>query len=130
MSQSPPIHHKSIKILIVDDSASIRELARYLLKAAGFENIDDTINGKLALEMLKNNSYDILISDWEMPELNGLELFKHIKDDNSYGNPKFILLSSVAQRNRIVEAINAGIRHYVVKPFTSQTLCREILCRA
>lgn len=130
MNQASPAPHQSKKILIVDDSASIRELARYLLKTAGFEHIDDTINGRLALEMLKEHSYDILISDWEMPELNGLELFNQIKHDASYGSPKFILLSSVSQRQRIVEAINAGIRHYVVKPFTSQTLCREILCRA
>lgn len=121
------LHFLKKKILLVDDEAPLRELAQTLLHHRGFTLIDQASSGKRALELIKAKPYDIVISDWNMPELDGLALFEKILADDECGHPVFILLTSVSERDKVVEAIKSGIQHYIVKPFTPATLFDQVM---
>jgi len=110
------------KILIVDDFATMRRILRNILKEIGFTNISEADNGKTALNALKKENYDLVLCDWNMPEMSGLELLNKIRSDDELKGLLFVMVTAEASKKNIIEAIKAGVNSYIVKPFTAETV--------
>ena len=104
-------------ILIVEDAISMRHTVKAALRNQGFENLFESADGEKALKIIKRKKIDCIISDWVMPNMSGLELFSASKEGSQYKHIPFILLTGNDQKESVTEAIKAGIKHYVVKPF-------------
>ena len=116
----------NMKVLIVDDFATMRRILRNVLKQIGFTNISEADDGKTALKKLKKDNFDLILRDWNMPEMSGLELLNIVRSDDELKNIPFVMVTAEAQKDNIVEAVKAGVNNYVVKPFTAEKIS-EIL---
>lgn len=116
----------SMKVLIVDDFATMRRIVRNILKQIGFKNIIEADDGKSALKELKKGKVDLILCDWNMPEMPGIDLLKAIRSDNELKDIPFIMVTAEAQKDNIVEAVKAGVNNYVVKPFTAETISEKL----
>ncbi|MBW2089159.1 MAG: response regulator [Deltaproteobacteria bacterium] len=105
----------NMKVLIVDDFTTMRKLIRNILKQIGFANMIEAENGKAALKVLKKENIDLVLCDWNMPEMPGIDLLKAVRSDDE-----------LTQKDNIVEAVKAGVTNYVVKPFTAETLIEKL----
>ena len=112
----------NIKILIVDDFATMRRIFKTNLRQFGFNNFLEAENGLQALEVLKKNEVDLIISDWNMPSMDGLEFLKAVRGDKSLKNIPFIMVTAEGQKRNVVEAVKAGVNGYIVKPFAPEIL--------
>ena len=112
----------NMNVLIVDDFATMRRILRNILKQIGFMNISEAEDGKTALTELKKKKFDLILCDWNMPEMSGLELLNTMKSDNGFKDIPFVMVTAEAQKDNILEAIKAGVNSYVVKPFTAETI--------
>jgi two-component system, chemotaxis family, chemotaxis protein CheY len=117
---------KSIKILVVDDFATMRKVIRNLLKQSGYENIVEAEDGVNALKILKSQKIDFVVSDWNMPNMSGLELLKAVRADEDLNTLPFLMVTAEALQENVVAAVKAGVSNYIVKPFTSETLDEKI----
>ncbi len=117
---------KKMKILIVDDFATMRKVIRNLLKQVGYENILEAENGEAALAVLKGQKIDFVISDWNMPAMSGLDLLKAVRADGDLTKTPFLMVTAEALKENIVEAVKAGVDNYIVKPFTAEVLNEKI----
>ena len=115
-----------LKVLLVDDLGSARKILVKILKNIGISQIDEAINGQEALNKACACSYDIIISDWEMPIMNGLELLKNIRSESNNSQLPFIMITSHNKKELVLEAADAGISDFVSKPFTEAVLCLKI----
>jgi len=115
-----------IKILVVDDMATMRRIIKSLLEQLGFKNIDEAEDGQVALKKLKENSYDFVITDWNMPNMTGLELVQNIRSDDEIKHLPVLMVTAEAKKENVIAAIKAGVNNYVVKPFTAETLKEKI----
>jgi two-component system chemotaxis response regulator CheY len=118
---------KNIKILVVDDFATMRKVVRNLLKQVGYEDIVEAEDGVMALRALKSQKIDVIISDWNMPNMSGLELLKAIKDDPELAKTPFLMVTAEALQDNVVAAVKAGVNEYIVKPFTAEVLNEKIV---
>ena len=116
----------SIRILCVDDFATMRRILKNILKQLGFTNITEADDGTTALEELKKGRFDLIISDWNMPKMSGLELLKTVRAMEEYQNIPFLMVTAEAQKQNVVEAVQAGVSNYVVKPFTAESIAEKI----
>lgn len=116
----------SIRILCVDDFATMRRILKNILKQLGFTNITEADDGTTALEELKKGRFDLIISDWNMPKMSGLELLKTVRSMDDYKNIPFLMVTAEAQKQNVVEAVQAGVSNYVVKPFTAEAISEKI----
>jgi len=117
---------KSMKILVVDDFATMRKVIRNLLKQSGYENVVEAEDGLLGLKALKSQKIDFIISDWNMPNMSGLELLKSVRADEELKSLPFLMVTAEALQENVVAAVKAGVSNYIVKPFTSETLDEKI----
>ena len=113
------------RILVIDDMPSIRDLVKNHLKAMGFKSIQEASDGEEALRMLiqnntPSNSIQLVISDWNMPNMKGIDLLKHVRATAEWANLPFVLLTSEAERDQVTEAVLAGASQYIVKPFSAK----------
>ncbi|HEY8269526.1 MAG TPA: response regulator [Pseudobdellovibrionaceae bacterium] len=113
------------RILVIDDMASIRDLVKNHLKAMGFKNIQEASDGEEALRLLiqfntPGNSFQLVISDWNMPHMKGIDLLKHLRAQAEWANLPFVLLTSEAERDQVTEAVLSGASQYIVKPFSAK----------
>lgn len=115
-----------MKILIVDDFSTMRRIIKNLLRDLGFNNTQEADDGLTALPMLQNGSYDFLISDWNMPGMTGIDLLKAVRADNKLAKLPVLMVTAESKREQIIEAAQAGVNGYVVKPFTATTLEEKI----
>lgn len=120
-----------IKILIADDMPTIRDLVKNQLKAMGFRNIVEAADGEQALNLLiQHESQDpkvrMVISDWNMPKMTGLEFLKQVRATDQWKSLPFILLTSEAERDQVTEAILAGVSQYIVKPFAGKSFEEKV----
>jgi two-component system chemotaxis response regulator CheY len=115
------------KILIVDDAASMRTLTKAILREAGFTHVFDAPGGSEALVMMRKVRINLVVCDWNMPGMTGLELFKAVKDDPKLDTPPWIMLTSSSEGEKVKEAIMAGITSYIVKPFKPDNLIKQVL---
>lgn len=118
--------NKNLKILIVDDFATMRKVIRNLLKQGGFENVVEAEDGAAALKMLKSQQVDFIISDWNMPNMSGLELLKAVRADDELKALPFLMVTAEALKDNVVAAVKAGVSNYIVKPFTAEVLNEKI----
>lgn len=114
------------RILIADDVPSIRDLVKSQMKALGFKHIIEVGDGEQALQVLTNNQMagtpiQLVISDWNMPKMTGLELLRQVRASSKWANLPFVLLTSESERDQVTEAILAGVSQYIVKPFAAKT---------
>lgn len=117
------------KILIVDDAASMRTLTKAILREAGFTHIFDAPGGEEALLMMRKIKINLVVCDWNMPGMTGLELYKAVKDDGKLAAPPWIMLTSSSEGDKVKEAIMAGITSYIVKPFKPDNLVKQVLAK-
>jgi two-component system chemotaxis response regulator CheY len=115
-----------MKILAVDDSATMRRIIKNHLKQAGFEEVDEAENGRAALSLLTKQHYDLLITDWNMPEMSGLELVREVRRNDAVKALPILMVTTVSAKEDIVTALKAGVSNYVVKPFDADTLTTKI----
>ncbi len=118
--------NKDINILIVDDFSAMRQIIRNLLHELGFDNTSEADNGQTALPMLKAGNFDFLVTDWSMPDMDGLTLLKTVRADEQLGELPVLMVTAEAKREQIVDAAEAGVNAYIVKPFTAETLKDKI----
>jgi len=114
--------NKEITIFVVDDFATMRKIVKNILVQLGFKNVLEADDGTTALEVLKKQKVDLIISDWNMPKMSGLELLKAVRSDENLKSVKFIMVTAEAQKENVIEAIRNGVNQYVVKPFTPEVL--------
>lgn len=116
----------NIKILIVDDFSTMRKIIRNILTQLGFKNILEADDGTTALEILSKEKVDLVISDWNMPKMSGLELLKTVRSNEAIKDLPFIMVTAEAQKENILEAIKYKVNQYIVKPFTPETLKEKL----
>jgi two-component system, chemotaxis family, chemotaxis protein CheY len=117
---------KDMKFLVVDDFSTMRRIIRNLLKELGFTNVEEAEDGITALAKLKGGGFDFVVSDWNMPNMTGIELLRAIRGDDALKNLPVLMVTAEAKKENIVEAAQAGASGYVVKPFTAVTLDEKI----
>jgi two-component system chemotaxis response regulator CheY len=116
----------NMKILIVDDFATMRKILKNVLTQIGFTNITEAEDGERALSALKKDKYDLILCDWSMPEMPGIELLGKIKSDHNLKEIPFIMVTAEAKKDKILEAVKAGVSNYIVKPFTTETVDEKL----
>lgn len=116
----------SLKILVVDDFATMRRIMKNILKQLGYTNITEADDGTTALEELKKGHFDLIISDWNMPKMTGLDLLKLVRSDSQYKDIPFLMVTAEAQKQNVIEAVQAGVSNYVVKPFTAEAIADKL----
>ncbi|UCD30886.1 MAG: chemotaxis response regulator CheY [Desulfobacterales bacterium] len=116
----------NMKVLIVDDFATMRRILRNILKQIGFTSISEADDGKSALKVLQKEKFDLILCDWNMPEMQGIDLLKEIRSDDELKDLPFIMVTAEAQKDNIVAAVKAGVSNYIVKPFTAETVSEKL----
>jgi two-component system, chemotaxis family, chemotaxis protein CheY len=114
----------NMKILIVDDSFSIRRILKNILNELGYDDIDEAEDGAAALT--KMAGVELLLTDWNMPNMNGLELVKNVKANVLFKNVPIIMITTEGGKKEVIEAIKAGVSNYVVKPFTKEVVNEKL----
>jgi two-component system, chemotaxis family, chemotaxis protein CheY len=117
---------KDMKFLVVDDFSTMRRIVKNLLHDLGYPNVTEADDGKTALPMLQGGGFDFLISDWNMPGMSGLDLIKAVRSDAKLAKMPVLMLTAEAKREQIIEAAQAGVNGYVIKPFTAETLKEKL----
>jgi len=115
-----------MKILIVDDFSTMRRIIKNLLRDLGFTNTQEADDGLTALPMLKGGDFDFLVTDWNMPGMTGIDLLKEVRADEKLASLPTLMVTAEAKKDQIIEAAQAGVNGYVVKPFTAQALKEKI----
>ena len=115
-----------MKILIVDDFSTMRRIIKNLLRDLGFNNTEEADDGASALPMLRGGGYGFLVTDWNMPGMTGIELLREVRSDAKLASLPVLLVTAEAKKEQIVEAAQAGVNGYIVKPFNAETLKEKI----
>jgi two-component system chemotaxis response regulator CheY len=117
---------KNTQVLIVDDYKTMLRIIRNLLKQIGIENVDEATDGQEALAKLRNGQFGLVISDWNMAPMTGLDLLKEVRADPRLKDTPFIMVTAESKAENVVAAKQAGVSNYIVKPFNAETLCDKI----
>ncbi|MBU2977981.1 chemotaxis response regulator CheY [Alteromonas sp. C1M14] len=117
---------KGMKILVVDDFSTMRRIIKNLLKDLGFSNIQEADDGSTALPMLQQGDFDFVVTDWNMPGMQGIDLLRAIRADDKLKHLPVLMVTAEAKKEQIVAAAQAGVNGYVVKPFTAATLKEKL----
>ncbi len=117
---------ESLKFLVVDDFSTMRRIVRNLLKELGFNNVDEAEDGAVALAKLKRGGFDFVISDWNMPNMTGIELLRAVRADPALASLPVLMITAEAKKENIVEAAQARASGYIVKPFTAAVLDEKL----
>ena len=116
----------SMKVLVVDDFATMRRIVKGVLKQLGFSNIVEAEDGTAALDALKKEKVGLIVSDWNMPKMTGLDLLKAVRGDEDLKQTPFIMVTAEGQKENVIEAVKAGVSNYIVKPFTPETFSEKL----
>ena len=109
-----------MKILVVDDFSTMRRIVKNVLKQLGFENIEEAEDGVQAMAKLKSGGFGFMVSDWNMPNMDGLQLLKEVRKDPTLSTLPILMVTAEAEKTMVITAIQAGVNNYVVKPFTAE----------
>lgn len=115
-----------MKILVVDDFATMRRIIKNILKDLGYENIFEADCGLSALEILKKENINFIISDWNMPQMSGIELLKAVRHSEQWQDIPFLMVTAEGQKENVIEAAKNKVSNYIVKPFTAEVLREKI----
>jgi two-component system chemotaxis response regulator CheY len=113
---------KNMNVLIVDDYKTMLRIIRNLLRQLGFVNIDEATDGSMALQMMRGANYGLVISDWNMEPMTGLQLLREVRSDAKLKNTPFIMVTAESKSENVIAAKEAGVSNYIVKPFNAETL--------
>jgi two-component system, chemotaxis family, chemotaxis protein CheY len=116
----------AMRFLVVDDFSTMRRIVRNILKQLGHNDVEEAENGREALQKLKREPFDFIISDWNMPTMDGLELLKAVRADPQLKAVPFLMVTAESKQENVVEAIKSGVSNYIVKPFTADVLKGKI----
>ncbi|HTG01032.1 MAG TPA: chemotaxis response regulator CheY [Nitrospirota bacterium] len=111
--------HK-MKIMVVDDFSTMRRIVKNVLKQLGFDNIEEAEDGAQALAKLKAGGFEFMVTDWNMPNMDGLDLLKAVRKDPAIKDLPILMVTAEAEKDKVVAAIQSGVNNYVVKPFTAE----------
>jgi two-component system, chemotaxis family, chemotaxis protein CheY len=117
---------QKMRFLVVDDFSTMRRIVRGLLKELGFLDVDEAEDGVIALAKLKSTPFDFVVSDWNMPNMTGIELLRAIRADPALAHLPVLMVTAEAKKENIIEAAKSGANGYVVKPFTAATLDEKL----
>ena len=115
-----------MSILVVDDFATMRRIVRNILKQLGYENIHEADDGASAVEVLKREKIQFIISDWNMPQMSGIELLKTVRATEAWKDLPFLMVTAEGQKENVIEAVKNKVNNYIVKPFTPEVLMEKI----
>lgn len=118
--------NKEMRILVVDDFSTMRRIIKNILRQLGFNNIIEADDGSTAWETLSKDKIDFIISDWNMPKMPGIELLRKVRSSEEFAATPFLMVTAEAQQENIIEAVQAKVSNYIVKPFTAETLGQKI----
>ncbi len=118
--------YKDMTVLVVDDFSTMRRIVRNILRDLEFKNILEAENGLSALDVLGTHEVHLIVSDWNMPKMTGLELLKSVRSNEKTKNLPFLMVTAESQKENIVEAVKAKVSNYIVKPFTAATLAEKL----
>lgn len=117
---------QNMKILVVDDFSTMRRIIKNILREIGYNNVDEADDGSTALEKLKSAKFDFVVTDWNMPNMPGIELLKAIRQDAGLKDTPVLMVTAEAAKENVVTAVAAGVNNYIVKPFTAAALKERI----
>ncbi|MBI4803941.1 MAG: chemotaxis response regulator CheY [Desulfovibrio sp.] len=118
--------NKSMRVLVVDDFSTMRRIIKNILRQLGFTDIVEADDGTTAWEILNKDRIEFVISDWNMPKMPGIELLRKVRSSEEFANMPFLMVTAEAQQENIIEAVQAKVSNYIVKPFTAETLGQKI----
>lgn len=118
---------KSMRILVVDDFQTMRRIIINLLRQLGFSNVVEAADGALALQRVKEDNIDLVISDWNMPNMTGLDFLKELRASDEYKALPFIMVTAEGKKENVIAAVQAGVNNYIVKPFNAATLKEKLI---
>ncbi|AMD93582.1 chemotaxis response regulator CheY [Desulfomicrobium orale] len=116
----------NMRVLVVDDFSTMRRIIKNILKQLGFNNIVEADDGAAAWEILNKDQVDFIVSDWNMPQMTGIELLRKVRASEEFADLPFLMVTAEAQQENIIEAVQAKVSNYIVKPFTAETLGQKI----
>ena len=116
----------NMKILLVDDMVTMRRIVKNILKQLGFVNVEEAENGQEALQKLRADTYGFVVSDWNMPVMTGIDMLRAVRADEKLKTTPVLMVTAEAQQSNLIEAVQAGVSNYIVKPFTAETLQEKI----
>lgn len=116
----------NMKVLIVDDMSTMRRIVKNILKQLGFSNMEEAENGQEGLQKLRADTYGFVVSDWNMPVMTGIDMLRAIRADEKLKHIPVLMVTAEAQKENLVEAIQAGVSNYIVKPFTAETMQEKL----
>jgi len=119
-------YDKSMRVLVVDDFSTMRKIVKNILRQIGFTNIVEADDGSTAWEVLNKDNIDFIVSDWNMPTMSGIDLLRKVRASEEYADIPFLMVTAEAQQENIIEAVQAKVSNYIVKPFTPETLGQKI----
>ena len=119
-------YNKDMRVLVVDDFSTMRRIIKNILRQLGFTNIIEADDGSTAWETLNKEKIDFVISDWNMPKMPGIELLRKVRSSEEFAAMPFLMVTAEAQQENIIEAVQAKVSNYIVKPFTAETLGQKI----
>jgi len=118
--------NKDMRVLIVDDFSTMRRIIKNIMRQLGYNNIVEAYDGTTAWEVLNKDKIDFIISDWNMPKMTGIELLRKVRSSEEFADMPFLMVTAEAQQENIIEAVQAKVSNYIVKPFTAETLGQKI----
>jgi two-component system chemotaxis response regulator CheY len=124
--EGAPVINKKLKVLVVDDARVARQILKNMLKELGITDVVEADDGTTALEALKSNKVNLVLSDWNMPSMSGLELLKKVRASSGLASLPFVMVTAERMEQNIVEAVQAGVSGYIKKPFGAQELEKKI----
>jgi two-component system, chemotaxis family, chemotaxis protein CheY len=113
---------RNMPIMVVDDFSTMRRIVKNCLKQLGFENITEAEDGQIALSKLQGSEFKFIISDWNMPNMMGIDLLRAVRSDDKLKEIPFLMVTAESQKENVIEAAKAGVSNYVIKPFTAEVL--------
>jgi len=113
---------RSMKILVVDDFSTMRKIIKNILQQFGFSNIEEAEDGRIALARLQKGGVDFVISDWNMPNMMGIDLLRSVRSDEKLKALPFLMVTAESQKENVLQAVQAGVSNYIVKPFTAEVM--------
>jgi len=116
----------NMKILVVDDMVTMRKIVKSILKQLGFAHVEEAENGQDALQKLRSDTFGFVVSDWNMPVMTGIDMLRSIRGDEKLKAIPVLMVTAEAQQSNLVEAVQAGVSNYIVKPFTAETMQEKL----
>ncbi len=119
-------YNTNMRLLVVDDFSTMRRIIKNILRQLGFTNIEEADDGTTAWEIINKGGIDFVISDWNMPQMTGIELLRKVRASEEFADMPFLMVTAEAQQENVIEAVQAKVSNYIVKPFTAETLKQKI----